>query len=315
MINHTQSIKAAIKAKAGELGFDFCGIARADSLDTFGDILDNWTGRGFHGKMSYMERNREKRLDPRLLAEDAKSVIALALNYYPGQIRPAGSGIRISRYAYGRDYHYIIREKLKRLADHLETIAGTHKFRAFTDSAPVLERTWAQKAGLGACGKNSCLIIPRRGSFYFLGEIITSIELEPDTPFEKDMCGSCTRCIDACPTGAIKSPGTIDANRCISYLTIELKESIPEGLRDKCGPWVFGCDVCQEVCPHNRHSSPHREKELNALPYASEWNDSDWVSLKRENYINSFIKTGSPIARVSFEKLADNISCAVSGSL
>lgn len=272
--------------------------------------LAEWLDKGHHAKMSYMAGHFEKRIDPRMLVPGAQSVIAVALNYFPAVSQPSGTKYKIARYAYGQDYHTVIKKKLEHLAEALAEMAGPHQYRVFTDSAPVLERSWAQMAGLGNYGKNTCLILPRKGSYYFLGELITSIALAPDEAFEKDLCGKCTRCIEACPTGAIKAPGIIDAGKCISYLTIELKDNMPEQFHGKCEGWIFGCDRCQEVCPHNKHASPHNEAVFQPVVPVADWNDHQWESMTREEFILHFKKTNSPIARVRYEKLMDNIMAA-----
>ncbi len=296
-----------IKQKALELGFDACGIALAEYLNAQRDRLTAWLVEGYHAKMSYMANHLEKRIDPRLLVPGAQSVVVVALNYYPGISQPAGANYKIARYAYGRDYHPVMKEKLQQLADHLTHIAGKHIFRIFTDSAPVLERAWAQQSGLGNYGKNACLIIPRKGSYFFLGELITSLKLEPDEAFQKDLCGKCTRCIEACPTQAIKAPGIIDSRKCISYLTIELKENMPEHYRGKCEGWIFGCDICQEACPHNQHAQTHNEPAFEPSTPIVSWHQTDWESLTKEGYTRYFKKGNSAIARVKYEKLMDNI--------
>ncbi len=303
-------IKEALKSKALELGFAACGVARSRRLRHQEGFLRDWLQAGYQGRMSYMANHFEKRTDPGLLVPGAVSMVAVALNYFPAEEQPSGTRCRVSRYSFGRDYHDIIKAKLHDLAAYLEGMAGQHQYRVFTDSAPILERSWAQEAGLGGVGKNTCFIIPRKGSYYFLGEMITNIPLEADQPFEKDLCGTCVRCIEACPTGAIIAPGKLDASKCISYLTIELKDNIPENMRKKCRGWIFGCDICQEVCPHNRHASAHHHKELRALTPITRWSDHDWLSMTKEDYREHFRKTGSAIARVKYEKLMDNIRCA-----
>ena len=306
MINR-QQISFAIKQKALALGFDACGIAQASALTMQQPRLLEWLAKGYNAKMSYMAGHFEKRIDPRLLVPGAQSVVVVALNYFPAASQSAGTTYKIARYAYGRDYHVIIKEKVGKLAKALAEIAGAHQYRVFTDSAPVLERSWAQMAGLGNYGKNSCLILPRKGSYYFLGELITSMALAPDKAFEKDLCGKCTRCIDACPTGAIAAPGMIDAGKCISYLTIELKDKMPEQFHGKCEGWIFGCDRCQEVCPHNKHAAPNHEPELQPLAPITKWNDNQWESMTKDEFNLYFKKTNSPIARIRYEKLMDNI--------
>lgn len=290
------------------------------------DYYYKWLEKGFQGSMTYMERNREKRLDPRLLLPGAQSVIVVAQNYFPGsmQMPEAQShhtkkydsegretkGIKIAKYAWGKDYHFVIKEKLAVLARLLEEMTPGTQCRVFTDSAPVLERAWAQKAGIGWTGKNACLIIPQKGSYFFLAEIITTMALEPDEPFVKNHCGNCTRCIKACPTGAIVAPGSIDARRCLSYLTIESKEIVPPALSTKSQGWVFGCDICQDVCPHNRFTKSHNEPGLKPLRPFREWTNEQWLSMTKTEFRNELAKAGSPLARVKYEKLAGQLSNA-----
>ncbi len=310
---NTAAVTEALKSKALELGFSACGVAGTRRLTHREGVLQDWLQAGYQGRMSYMANHFDKRLDPGLLVPGAVSVVAVALNYFPAERQPPDTTCRVSRYAYGIDYHYIIRDKLQELADCLGRIAGPHQYRVFTDSAPVLERSWAQEAGLGGIGKNTCFIIPRKGSYYFLGELVTDMPLAAGEAFEKDLCGACTRCIDACPTQAIVAPGKLDASRCISYLTIELKDKIPEAFRHRCQGWIFGCDVCQEVCPHNRHAIPHTHEALRALAPVTQWKDNDWAGMTREAYTRHFRKSSSALARVKFEKLKDNIRCATGG--
>lgn len=304
-----QALEAAIREQAKALGFDALGIARADALSSHRALLEEWLREGRHGRMGYMANHFEKRLDPRVLMPGARSVLVLALNYFPALTQPPGCSYRVARYAYGKDYHHVLRDRLHLLARALEDIAGSHTCRVFTDSGPVLEKAWAERAGLGSVGKNTCLIIPRKGSHYFLGEIITTLELKPDEPFRKDLCGSCRRCMDACPTRAITAPGRLDARRCLSYLTIELKDKIPAEFRKKTGGWIFGCDICQEVCPHNRHATASSDDALRALPAVSGWSDADWEGLDERRFREWIQQSDSPMARITFEKLKDNISC------
>jgi len=300
-----------IKQEALALGFDACGIATAGKLHEHEQSFTQWLKSGRNAKMGYMENNIEKRLDPRKLVEGARSVILVALNYYPQKFQNTGSAAIVSKYAYGIDYHYVVREKLRRLSGKLLELVPEHQGREFTDSAPVLERAWAVKAGLGWVGKNACLIIPRKGSFFFLGELITNVGLSPDKPFEKDHCGNCSRCIEACPTGAIVAPKTIDARRCISYLTIELKDRIPETFRGKLKGRIFGCDICQDVCPHNRFSAPTRETAFEQLQAIALWDTTEWKNLEKPRFNQMIKKALSPMARVKYEKLMDNISAAL----
>ena len=304
-----------------ELGFDAVGVAAAGLLGPYAARYRQWLENGFHGKMSYMERNLEKRMNPGRLYEGARSVIVVAKNYYPAQQAGgtlaggtlaggtlAGEGpLKVAKYAWGKDYHYVIREQLGQLIRFIEELAPGTSSRAFTDSAPVFERAWAEMAGLGWTGKNACLIIPRKGSFFFLGEVITTLELEPDSPFGNELCGSCVRCMQACPTGAITSPGVIDARRCISYLTIELKEPIPQEFKGKCQGWIFGCDICQDVCPHNRNAVPHKEALFEPLEPIANWTAEQWRSMQKSDFRKKLLKAGSPLSRVKYEKLMDTI--------
>lgn len=318
-------LKTAIKEKTLELGFDAVGVAAAGHVGAYADRYRQWLDSGFNGKMSYMARNREMRMDPRLLHEGARSVIVVAKNYYPGiaaeRMQAAGEPqatdrmqatgrmhpLKIAKYAWGRDYHYVIREQLGQLIRYIEQQAPGTNSRAFTDSAPVFERAWAEMAGLGWTGKNACLIIPRKGSFFFLGEVVTTLELEPDPPFGNDLCGSCVRCLQACPTGAITSPGVIDARRCISYLTIELKDPIPQEFKGKCQGWIFGCDICQDVCPHNRHALPHKEPLFEPLDAIKSQTAAQWRSMQKSDFRKKLAKAGSPMSRVKYEKLMDTV--------
>jgi epoxyqueuosine reductase len=248
-----------IKEEAKRLGFMFCGMAQAGFLEEEAPRLETWLKEGRHGEMQYMENYFDKRLDPRLLVDDAKSVISLALNYYNPQKQTDPFAPKISQYAYGLDYHEVIKEKLKQLLNYIQETIGEVSGRAFVDSAPVLDRAWAQRAGLGWIGKNSNLISKKSGSFFFLAELIVDLELEYDIAPTADHCGTCTRCIDACPTDAIVAPYVVDGSRCISYLTIELKNEIPHEFKGQTDNWMFGCDVCQNVCPWNRFSIAHQE--------------------------------------------------------
>ena len=298
-----------IKAKARGLGFTACGIARAEPVSAAEQKkVSQWLGRSYNGKMQFMANHFEKRMDPTLLVPGARSIICLALNYHQKNFQPLGSHYRVSQYAAGKDYHLIIKEKLHLLLEYIKEQTNVEVARVFTDSAPVLERYWAQKAGLGWTGKNACLIIPQKGSYFFLAEILLDVDLEYDNPFEKDYCGSCTRCLDYCPTGAITSPGVIDAQRCISYLTIELKDEVPEALQDKTEQYVFGCDICQEVCPHNiKFASPTKEKDLEALPALFTWEKEDWEQMEKSAFRKNFIKKFSPLSRAGYKKLANTI--------
>lgn len=262
--------------EAKRLGFDFCGISKAEFLEEEAPRLENWLKQNRHGKMEYMENHFDKRLDPRLLVEGARSVVSLLYNYYPEQTQNPDAP-KISKYAYGLDYHEVIKDKLKEFLNTLKEKIGDVNGRVFVDSAPVLDKAWAKKSGLGWIGKNANLINKQQGSFFFIAELIIDLELDYDGPIA-DYCGTCTRCIDACPTQAIVEPFVVDGSKCISYFTIELKDAIPEDFKNKFDNWAFGCDVCQDVCPWNRFSVPHQEPQFinntGLLNYsAEEWND------------------------------------------
>ena len=271
IIHHQTSI---IKQEAHRLGFFSCGISKAGFLEEEAPRLENWLNQNMNGQMSYMENHFDKRLDPTLLVDGAKSVISLLLNYYPSELQNQES-YKISKYAYGQDYHYVIKEKLKELLFFIQSEIGEVSGRAFVDSAPVLDKAWAAKSGLGWMGKNSNLITQKMGSFYFIAELIVDLDLEYDTA-TTDHCGSCTACIDACPTEAIVAPYVVDGSKCISYFTIELKDNLPQEMKGKFDDWIFGCDVCQDVCPWNRFSKPHNEPLLRATPEILSYSKSDW---------------------------------------
>jgi epoxyqueuosine reductase len=292
-----------IKKRAAELGFQYCGISKADFLEEEAPGLEKFLARQHHGKMGWLENHFDKRLDPRKLVEGAQSVISLLLNYYPEQELKLNQ-YKISRYAYGQDYHHIIKEKLKELVGFIEEEIGEVNGRIFVDSAPVMDKAWAKKSGLGWAGKNTNLINPKSGSYFFIAEIISDLSLPDDGPI-KDYCGTCTRCLDACPTDALYEPYKIDASRCISYLTIELKEQIPSEFRGKMEQWIFGCDICQEVCPWNRFSKPHSEPLLNADNRLQELEDSDLKEITSEVFSDLFRK--SAIKRTKYEGLKRNI--------
>jgi epoxyqueuosine reductase len=294
-----------IKAEAGKLGFLFCGISRADFLEEEAPRLENWLKQNYHGQMHYMENHFDKRLDPRKLVEGSKSVISLGLNYYTDQQQIDPSAPKISKYAYGNDYHQVIKDKLKTLLEFIRENIGEVDGRAFVDSAPVLDKAWAKKSGLGWIGKNANLLNKQSGSFFFLAELITDLELEYDIAPEKDHCGTCTRCIDACPTDAIVAPYVIDGSRCISYLTIELKEAIPADFKNQMDGWMFGCDVCQDVCPWNRFSVLHQEKAFDPHPELLTMNRQDWAEITEETFKKVFQK--SAVKRSKYAGLKRNI--------
>lgn len=306
MTSHTAEARThLIKSLAAELGFSFCGIAKAEYLENEAPRLEAWLKQGHHGKMAYLENHFDKRLDPTRLVPGAKSIVSLGYNYYPPQDTPSQGTYKIARYAYGEDYHFVIKDKLyllmTRLQEHIGQVAG----RVFTDSAPVLERVWAQRAGNGWIGKNSLLLNKQQGSFFFLAELILDIALTPDGPV-KDYCGTCTACIDACPTNAIPEPYVVDGSKCISYFTIELKEAIPKEVQHKMDNWIFGCDICQEVCPWNRFAKPHHEPRFNPHPaLAAGLNDHEWTEITHEVFQTIFKK--SAVKRTRFEGLKRNI--------
>jgi len=293
-----------IKDEALRLGFMACGIAKADFLEEEAPRLETWLKQHMHGTMGYMENHFDKRLDPRLLVEGAKSVISLSLNYFPEKKQDTDSP-KISKYAYGMDYHTVIKDKLFQLLNFISEEIGEVSGRAFVDSAPVLDRAWAKRAGLGWIGKNSNLISKKSGSFFFLAELIVDLELAYDQPFETDHCGTCTKCIDACPTDAILTPFVIDAKKCISYLTIELKEEIPAEFNDKMDNWMFGCDICQDVCPWNRFSVPHSEPQFQPDENLLNMKKEDWQDITEEVFKGIF--KNSAVKRTKFKGLVRNI--------
>jgi len=303
-VNKLQTYSNLIKQEAKRLGFESCGIAKAKFLNEEASNLEQWLKNGYHGKMQYMENYFDKRLDPRLLVEDAKSVISLTFNYFP-ETNQNNSAFKIAKYAYGEDYHHVLKSKLKELTFFIEATIGEIHGRAFVDSAPVLERAWAQKAGLGWRGKHSLLIQKNKGSFFFLAELILDIELAYDTPFVTDHCGTCTKCIDACPTDAILPNNTVDGSKCISYFTIELKDEIPTSMKGKFEDWMFGCDICQDVCPWNRFSKPHTEEKFNPHPDLLAFTKNDWEELTELVFKKVFKK--SAVKRTKFSGLTRNI--------
>lgn len=295
-----------IKTEAKRLGFMFCGIAKADFLAEEAPKLEQWLKEGRHGKMSYMENHFDKRLDPRLLVDGAKSVISVALNYYSPEQQTDAEAPKISKYAYGTDYHFVIKDKLKALQQFITENIGEVAGRAFVDSAPVLDKTWAKKAGIGWIGKNSNLLNKQTGSFFFLAELIIDLELAYDHPFQTDHCGTCTKCIDACPTEAIIKPYVVDGSKCISYLTIELKEQIPNEFKGKMDNWMFGCDICQDVCPWNRFSTPHQEEQFIPHPDLLHLNKRDWEEITDDVFSKLFKK--SAVKRTKLAGLQRNIN-------
>lgn len=295
---------AIIKRLAKEQGFMACGISTAGFLEEEATGLEQWLKHGYHGEMSWMENHFDERLDPRKLVPGAKSVISVLLNYYPEEGQAEGVP-KISKYAYGRDYHKVIRGKLKRMLAGIHEEIGEVHGRGFVDSAPVMDRAWARRSGLGWIGKHSLLLSKKAGSFYFIGELIVDLELDPDGP-STDHCGSCTACMDACPTDAIVSPTVVDSNKCISYLTIEYKKALPTEFQDKMEQWVYGCDICQDVCPWNRFSSPHQEPDFNIREAIGKNGWQEWEEITHELWEE--IMQGSAIRRTGYEGFKRNLS-------
>jgi epoxyqueuosine reductase len=305
MYNNPAKYSQLIKDEALRLGFMQCGIAQAGFLEEEAPRLENWLKNSHHGEMAYMENHFDKRLDPRLLVEGAKSVISLTLNYYPEEKQTDPEAPKISAYAYGKDYHQVIKDKLFQLLNFISEHIGEVNGRAFVDSAPVLDRAWAKRAGIGWVGKNSNIISKKSGSFFFLAELITDLDLVYDTPFSADHCGTCTKCIDACPTDAILSPAVIDAKKCISYLTIELRDEIPQHFSDKMDNWMFGCDICQDVCPWNRFAVPHTEPAFQPNENLLQMRKEDWLDITEDVFKQIF--KNSAVKRTKFKGLTRNI--------
>lgn len=294
-----------IREEAHRLGFAFVGFARAERMDEEARRLEAWLQQGFHGKMGYMENYFEQRVDPRLLVDGARSVVSLVYNYYPGKKQVDPQAPQLAKYAYGEDYHFVLKRKLRALLEFIQTEIGEVNGRCFVDSAPILERDWARRAGTGWVGKNTLLIHPKAGSFFFLAELILDLELQYDGPI-KDYCGTCTRCIDACPTDAIAPQGYLmDGSKCISYLTIELREALPESFRGKMANWMFGCDICQDVCPWNRFSQPHQEPAFEPQPDLLDMTKADWEDLTEEVFQKVFRR--SAVKRAKYGGLRRNI--------
>jgi len=300
-IQHTRFVKET----ALSLGFDFCGIAKVQKLDDDAYRLEQWLNQGMHGSMNYMENHFELRVDPQKLVPGARSVITLMINYFPSE-RQNKNSPKISAHAYGKDYHEVIRNKLQSFLRSLHETIGEVNGRGFVDSAPVLERTWAQRSGLGWIGKNGNLITKERGSFYFIATLITDLELQYDDPFAKDYCGTCTKCIDSCPTSAILPGKVVDGSKCISYFTIELKETlIPAEMQGKFDDWMFGCDTCQDVCPWNRFSKGTDEVAFTPMPEVINFSLRDWEELTEESFKRIF--KDSPIRRSKFSGIKRNL--------
>lgn len=296
-----------IKSIASQLGFNYCGISKAEFLEDEAPRLEEWLRRGYQGKMSYLENHFDKRLDPTLLVPGARSVISLVYNYYPEKDLAANSQLKIAKYAYGEDYHFVIKNKLKEFLDRIQENVGAVSGRAFVDSAPVMERVLAKKSGLGWIGKNSLLLNRSMGSFFFIAELIVDLELEYDGLI-KDYCGTCTACMDACPTDAIPQPYVVDGSKCISYFTIELKDEIPVSVKGKFENWIFGCDICQDVCPWNRFSQPHHEPRFTPHPEVEKMKEEDWREITDEVFQKLFKKTA--VKRTKLEGLKRNIRFA-----
>ena len=295
-----------IKNKSIELGFISCGISKSGFLENEIGRFESWLKNNYHGQMSYMERNFDKRMDTRKLVDGSKSVISLLFNYYPSK-EINNNSFKISKYAYGNDYHFIIKDKLKTLLSSMRNEIGEIDGRVFVDSAPIMEKAWAKKSGLGWIGKNTNLISKKTGSFFFIAEIIVDLELEYDNEVT-DHCGSCTACLDACPTDALYEPYKIDASKCISYFTIELKEQFPNDLKKDFNDWIFGCDICQDVCPWNKFSIPNKEPLLNPKNEINQYSKKDWLELTDEVFKVVFKET--PLERTKFKGLKRNIQYA-----
>ena len=293
-----------IKTEAKRLGFLSCGISKAEFLESEAPRLEKWLNQNMHGEMGYMENHFDKRLDPTKLVEGSKSVISLLLNYFPSEAQNEDS-YKLSKYAFGTDYHFVIKDKLKSLLQFIQDEIGEVYGRAFVDSAPVLDKVWAAKSGLGWIGKHSNLLTQQVGSFYFIAELIVDLELEYDTPIT-DHCGTCTACIDACPTQAIVEPYLVDGSKCISYLTIELKDNIPSEFKGQMDDWMFGCDVCQDVCPWNRFSKPHNEPLFIPKPELLSMSKKDWHEITNETFNKVF--KNSAVKRTKFSGLKRNIN-------
>jgi len=293
-----------IKNEAKRLGFISCGISKAEFLENEAPRLEKWLKSNMHGEMKYMENYFDKRLDPTKLVEGAKSIISLAYNYYPNNFQKKGIP-KISKYAYGKDYHYVIKEKLKQLLSYIKEEVGEVYGRVFVDSAPILEKAWASKSGIGWIGKNSNLITKQVGSYYFLAELIIDLDLDYDT-IETDHCGECTACIDSCPTEAIVEPYVVDGSKCISYFTIELKENIPNEFKGKFNDWIFGCDICQDVCPWNKFSKPHKEPLFNPSSKTMDMSEKQWQEITEETF-NKIFKN-SPLKRAGYNGLKRNLN-------
>lgn len=304
MINNKEKYTSFIKAEATRLGFLSCGVSKAGFLEEEAPRLERWLINNHQGEMGYLENHFDKRLNPTLLVDGAKSVVSLLLNYYPPELQN-GESYKISKYAYGKDYHSVINKKLKKLLRSIKAEIGEVNGRAFMDIAPVMDKVWAAKSGLGWMGKHSNLITQKVGSFYFIAELILDLELDYDNP-TTDHCGSCTACIDACPTEAIVAPYVVDGSKCISYYTIELQNNIPIEAKGKLDDWMFGCDVCQDVCPWNKFSKAHNEPLFSPYPELLSFSKKDWEEISEETFAKVF--TNSPLKRAKLEGLKKNIA-------
>lgn len=292
-----------IKQTAKSLGFSFCGISKAEFLEDEAPRVEEWLKRSYQGKMSYLENYFDKRLDPTLLVPGAKSVVSLLYNYFPEEDLGKESDLKVAKYAYGEDYHFVVKDKLKEFMNAIHENIGEVHGRAFVDSAPVMERAWAKKSGLGWIGKNSLLLNREMGSFFFIAELIIDLELVSDGPL-KDYCGTCTACMDACPTDAIPEPYVVDGSKCISYFTIELKEEIPAEMSGKFGNWIFGCDICQDVCPWNSFAKPHSEKRFSPNEM-KDFSAREWKEMTDEVFGKVF--KNSPLQRSKLSGLKRNV--------
>jgi len=308
-VSNNQSLASNIKNEASRLGFDACGFAPAKIVDQkHQKLYKNWLFGNAPGDMLYMAENVEKRMNPALLVPGAKTVISLAHNYHQQDYQPKEAYYKVSEYAAGIDYHLILKTKLYQLLEYIAAQTKVESARVFTDSAPVLERYWAQQAGIGAFGKNSCIILPRKGSYFFLAEIILDIDLPFDNPFQNDLCGNCTRCIDACPNNAIEKPGYINAEKCISYLTIEMKADLADDMDLQTHGYIFGCDICQQVCPYNiKFAQPTTDEDFKPLSAIKNWEKKDWENMDKRLFRKAFRKNNSALSRVKYEKLKNTI--------
>lgn len=305
-MNIDQTYNNLIKWKASDLGFSACGITSVHSLDDQRQALESWLAEGMNGSMAYMEKHLEMRLNPAELIEGARSLILVLLNYFPSQIQSDPEAPIVSKYAYGKDYHFVVKERLIKLLEFIQSDISACNGRAFVDSVPILERAWAKESGLGWIGKNSLLISRKLGSYVFIGELIIDLELDYNSAAETDHCGTCSRCMDACPTGAIVKPHTIDARKCISYLTIENKDEISPDLREKLNNRIFGCDICQDVCPWNKKLIETEIPEFKPVPGLLEMKKSEWINLDKTIYNKMFRSTA--FERAGYKKLMGNIS-------